>query len=75
MSRVRGYLNAAISVKTGQGVLFPWRITDQLCLGKTAFSGIHELCEVFRSTAMSFQDLQWLQKLGSCKASFQAKVV
>jgi len=36
-----------------------------------------ELCEVFRSMfrAMSFQDLHWLQKLGSCKASFGAKVV
>jgi len=32
---------------------------------------------VFRSTfrAMNFQDLHWLQKLGSCKASFRAKVV
>jgi len=31
----------------------------------------------FRSTfrAMSFQDLHWLQKLGSCKASFGAKVI
>jgi len=25
--------------------------------------------------AMSFQDLHWLQKLGSCKASFGAKVI
>jgi len=33
--------------------------------------------KVFRSTfeAMSFQDFHWLQKLGSCKASFGAKVV
>jgi len=33
--------------------------------------------KVFRSKfkAMSFQDLHWLQKLGSCKASFGAKVV
>jgi len=33
--------------------------------------------KVFRSTfrAMSLQDLHWLQKLGSCKASFGAKVV
>jgi len=33
--------------------------------------------KVFGSTfkAMSFQDLHWLQKLGSCKASFGAKVV
>jgi len=31
----------------------------------------------FRSTfkALSFQDLHWLQKLGSCKALFGAKVV
>jgi len=31
----------------------------------------------FRSTfmAMSFQELHWLQKLGSCKASFGAKVI
>jgi len=33
--------------------------------------------KVFRSTfkAMSFQGLHWLQTLGSCKASFGAKVV
>ena len=33
--------------------------------------------KVFRSTfkATSFQGLHWLQKLGSCKASFRAKVV
>jgi len=33
--------------------------------------------KAFRSTfrAMSFQDLHWLQKLGSCKASFGTKVV
>ena len=33
--------------------------------------------KAFRSTfrAVSFQDLHWLQKLGSCKASFGAKVV
>jgi len=33
--------------------------------------------KVFRSMfrAMSFQDLHWLQKLGSCTASFGAKVV
>jgi len=33
--------------------------------------------KVFRSTfkAMSFQSLHWLLKLGSCKASFGAKVV
>ena len=33
--------------------------------------------EVFTSTfkAMSFQGFHWLQKLGSCKASFGAKVV
>jgi len=33
--------------------------------------------KVFRSTfkAMSVQGLHWLQKLGSCKASFGAKVV
>jgi len=33
--------------------------------------------KVFRSTftVMSFQDLHWLQKLGSCKPSFGAKVV
>jgi len=34
-------------------------------------------CEVFTSRfkAMSFQGLHWLQKLGSCKASFGAKAV
>jgi len=33
--------------------------------------------KAFRSTfrAMSFQDVHWLQKLGSCKASFAAKEV
>jgi len=33
--------------------------------------------KIFRSTfkAMSFQGLHWLQKLGSSKASFGAKVV
>jgi len=33
--------------------------------------------KVFRNKfkAMSFQGLHWLQKLGSCKASFGAKVV
>jgi len=33
--------------------------------------------KIFRSMfrAMRFQDLHWLQKLGSCKASFGAKVV
>ena len=33
--------------------------------------------KVLRSTlkAMSFQGLHWLQKLGSCKASFGAKLV
>jgi len=33
--------------------------------------------KVFRSKfkAMSFQGLHWLQKLGSCKALFGAKVV
>jgi len=33
--------------------------------------------KVFTSTfkAMRFQGLHWLQKLGSCKASFGAKVV
>ena len=32
--------------------------------------------KAFRSTfrAMSFRELHWLQKLGSCKASFGAKV-
>jgi len=33
--------------------------------------------KVFRSTfrAMSFQDFHWLQKLGPCKASFEAKEI
>jgi len=59
------------------GVLCIWRITDQMCSGQCGFSGIHELCESLRSTfkAMSFQSLHWLQKFGSCKASFGAKVV
>jgi len=76
MSRVRGSLNATISGKTDQVscAFGSYRIR---CVGKTTFSGIHELCESFRSTfrAMSFKDLHWLQKLGSCKASFGAKVV
>jgi len=44
---------------------------------KRVFLASMNCVKVFRSTfkAMSFQDLHWLQKLGSCKASFGAKVV
>jgi len=44
---------------------------------KRPFLASTSCVKVFRSTfkAISFQDLHWLQKLGSCKASFGAKVV
>jgi len=44
---------------------------------KRLFLASMSCVKVFRSTfgAMSFQDLHWLQKLGSCKASFGDKVV
>jgi len=44
---------------------------------KRLFLASMSCVKVFRSTfrAMRFQDLHWLQKLGSCKASFGAKVV
>jgi len=60
------------------GVLCLWRITDQVVLGaKRLFLASMSCVKVFRSRfeAMSFQDLHWLQKLGSCKASFRAKAV
>jgi len=45
--------------------------------GKRLILASMSCVKAFRSTfrAMSFQDLHWLQKLGSCKASFGAKVV
>jgi len=44
---------------------------------KRLFLASTSCVKVFRSKfkAMSFQDLRWLQKLGSVKASFGAKVV
>jgi len=44
---------------------------------KRLFLASVSCAKAFRSTfrAMSFQDLSWLQTLGSCKASFGAKVV
>jgi len=44
---------------------------------KRLFLASMSCVKVFRSTfrAMSFQDLHWLQRLGSCEASFGAKVV
>jgi len=44
---------------------------------KRLFLGSMSCVNDFRSTfrAMSFLDLHWLQKLGSCKASFGTKVV
>jgi len=44
---------------------------------KRFFLASMSCAKVFTSTfkAMSFQGLHWLQKLGSCKASFGAKVV
>jgi len=44
---------------------------------KRIFLASMSCVKVFRSMfrAVSFQDLLWLQKLGSCKASFGAKVV
>jgi len=44
---------------------------------KRLFLASMSCVKVFRSTfkVTSFQGLHWLQKLGSCKASFGAKVV
>jgi len=44
---------------------------------KQLFRAFMSCVKVLRSTctAMSFQDLHWLQTLGSCKASLEAKVV
>jgi len=44
---------------------------------KRLFLASMSCVKAFRRTfrAMSFQDLHWLQTLGSCKASFGAKVV
>jgi len=44
---------------------------------KRLFLASMSCVKAFRSTfrSMSFQDLYWLQKLGSCKASFGANVV
>jgi len=44
---------------------------------KRLFLASMSCVNVLRSTfkAMSFQGLHWLQKFGSCKASFGAKVV
>ena len=46
-------------------------------VAKRLFLASMSCVKSFRSTfrAMSFQDLHWLQKLGSCKESFGAKVV
>jgi len=44
---------------------------------KRLFLASMSFVKAFRSTfsTMSFQDVHWLQKLGSCKVSFGAKVV
>jgi len=44
---------------------------------KRLFLASMSCVKAFSSTfrAMSFQDLHWLQNLGSCKVSFGAKVV
>jgi len=44
---------------------------------KRLFLASMSCVKVFRSTfrAMSFQDVHWLQTLGSCKASFGTQVV
>ena len=44
---------------------------------KRIFLASMSCVKAFRSMcrAVSFQDLHWLQKLGSCKASFGAKAV
>jgi len=69
--------------------MLPFRAKDIRCLVSLAHNGSSvfgakrlflasmSCVKVFRSTfkAMSFQGLHWLQKLGSCKESFGAKVV
>ena len=47
MSRVRGSLNATISGKTDQVTCVFGEYRIRCVWGKTAFSGIYELCESF----------------------------
>jgi len=75
MSRVKGSLNATISDKMGQ-VSLSHKGSGVFGV-KRLFLASMSCVKALRSTfkAMSFQDLHWLQKIGSCKASFGAKVV
>jgi len=71
-------LGHAIGGQSGLKILSLWRITDQVCLGQNGFFWhlwvVWKFLEA-RLGLMSVQDLHWLQRLGSCKASFGAKVV
>jgi len=69
--------------------MLPFREKHIRCLASLAYNGSGvfgairpylastSCVKVFKSKfkAMSFRGLHWLQKLGSCKASFGAKVV
>jgi len=77
MSRVRGSLNAAISAKQIRCLVPLAHNGSGVFVAKRLFLAFISCVKVFRSKfeAMSFQGLHWLQRLGSCKASFGAKVV
>jgi len=73
-----GSLNATISDKTGQRYLVSLAHNGSGVLGaKRLFLASMNCVKRFRNTfkGLSFQDLLWLQELGSCKASFGTKVV
>jgi len=70
-----GSLNATISSKRIR-CLVPLAHNGSGVFGeKRLFLASMSCVKVFRSTfkPVSFQDLDWLQKIGSCKASFGAK--
>jgi len=78
MSWVRGSLNATTSGKTDQVSCALARDQGVLYKGSGCFILASMRCvKAFRSTfrATSFQDLHWLQKLGSCTASIGAIMV
>jgi len=70
-------LNATISGKTDQVSMHLAHNGSGVFGAKRLFLASMSCVKVFRNMfrAMTFQDLHWLQKLGSCKASFGAKVV
>ena len=75
MSMIRGSLNATHSDKTGQVSCVFGSQRIRCIWDKTAFLASTSCVKGFRSKikTMNFQGLHWLQTLGSCKASFEAK--